>query len=454
MPVSRLTLLIPALALTLAAALPAAATAADPPTPDTDPFYNAPASLSSYAPGAIIRSRQVQTSLGPLPLSALGASSYQLLYRTNDAAGQPVANATTVIVPATPAPPGGRELVSLQDAEDSLTTNCAPSYQLQVGERDNQDMLAELTAAAPSQLSEGRALVVPDVYGPQSEFLVRDMEAHAILDSIRAAEEFAPAQVAARATPAALVGYSGGGHETMAAAEVQPGYAPDLKLVGAAAGGTPADDRESYDYLDGRTGSGVVMGAMIALGRAYPDLGWSALLNDYGRSVAAREQAGPGCVDPVVSGTDHVSDWTTVPDPLSVPNIAQAIAANALGSSAPRTPTFLYVSQHDELISLDDSDKLAARYCARGARIDYYRDPVQYPGPLGDHTEAAVGGFIPRALTYLDARFAGLPASTTCAPARVSGVRTAGRCRGARGPSGGNPWSHRPRRCSRRAHPA
>ena len=418
---------IAVLALLLGAVLPTAAQAADPPIPDADPFYSAPASLASYAPGAIIRSRQVDVSLGPLPLSALGARSYQLLYRSNDPSSHPVANVTTVILPSTPAPPNGRELVSLQDAEDSLTTNCAPSYQLQVGERDNQDMLAELTAAAPSQLSEGRVLVIPDVYGPKSEFLVKDMEAHAILDSIRAVEQFAPARVAARQTPAALVGYSGGGHETMAAAEVQPSYAPELKVVGAAAGGTPAGDRESFDYLDGRTGSGVVMGAMIALERAFPKLGWSSLLNDYGRSVAAREEQGPGCVDPVVSGTDRVRDWTTVPDPLGVPSVAHAIRANALGNSAPATPTFLYVSQHDELISLDDSDKLAARYCARGARIDYYRDPVQYEGPLGDHTEAAVAGFIPRALSYLDARFAGLPARSTCAPAGRAVARTRAR---------------------------
>lgn len=89
----------------------------------------------------------------------------------------------------------------------------------------------------------------------------------------------------------------------------------------------------------------------------------------------------------------------------------------------------MYVSQHDELISLDDSDKLVARYCARGARIDYYRDPVQYQGPLGDHTEAAVGGFIPRALSYLDARFAGLPAPTTCAPVSGASSREHGRKR-------------------------
>ena len=406
----RIALVVPV----LAALLPSSAAASDPPVPDADPFYRPPAALASYAPGAIIRSREVDVSLGPAPLSALGATSYQLLYRTEDPAGQPVANATTVIVPSAPNPDGGPELVSLQDAEDSLTTNCAPSYQLRIGERDNSDMQAELAAAAPSQLPAGRVLVIPDPYGPRSEFLVRGMEARATLDSIRAAERFPAARLAGGHTPAVLVGYSGGGHETMAAAELQAAYAPELNIVGAAAGGTPVGDRELYDDLDGKTGSGVVMGAMLALERADGHLGWSSLLNDHGRAVASAEEHGPGCVTPVVSGTDHVRDWTTVADPLGVARIARAIEDNALGHAPPATPTFLYVSQHDELIPLANEDKLAARYCSAGARLDYYRDPTDYQGPLGDHLEAALAGFIPRALPYLSDRLAGKPAPSTC----------------------------------------
>jgi Secretory lipase len=394
----------------------AAAASGSPPPPDRDPFYAAPASLGSYATGAVVRWRVVDVSIGSVPMSALGATAYQLLYRTDDPLGRPMANVTTVIVPSGARPGGGRALVSLQDAEDSLATNCAPSYQLRVGERDNSDLAAEMPAAAPSQLSAGRVLVVPDVYGPRSEFLVTPMEAHATLDSIRAAESFPPAQLNGSLTPVALVGYSGGGHETMAAAELQPTYAPELNVVGVAAGGTPAGDRETFDYLDGRTGSGVEMGAMIALQRAHPSVRWSGLLNAYGRRVAAREASGPGCVTPVVSGTDRASQWTTVPDPLSVRRIAAAVAANALGQHAPTAPAFLYVSQHDELISLNDSDKLAVRWCSDGAHLDYFRDPTDYVGPLGDHLEAALAGFIPRALAYLNDRFAGRSSPSTCSP--------------------------------------
>ncbi len=303
------------------ALLPVGSAAATPLPPNIDPFYRPPAKLRSYRPGAIIRSRQVQVLLGAVPISALGAKSFQLLYRTNDPAHRPIVNATSIIVPAGPRPRGGRQLVSLHDAEDSLTTNCAPSYQLQIGERDNADLQAELPAAAPAQLAAGRVLVVPDPYGQRSEFLVTLMEAHATLDSVRAAERFPAAQLGGVHTQVALVGYSGGGHETSAAGELQPSYAPELNVVGSAAGGTPAGDRDTYRYLDGRTGAGVVMGAMIALERAEPRLRWSSLLNAYGRKVATRETHGHGCVTPVVSGSDHVRDWTTVADPLGVSTI-------------------------------------------------------------------------------------------------------------------------------------
>lgn len=406
------------LAILVVAAVPVGVALAAPLPPKGNPFYKPPASLKSYKPGAIIRSRRVDVTLpGGVPVSSLGATSYQLLYRTTNATGRAVANVTTVIVPGGSRPAGGRELVSLQDAEDSLTSNCAPSYQLQVGEKDNENLELEFGAAAPSQISAGRVLVIPDPEGERSEWLVRLVTARAVLDSIRAAERFAPAQLDGTRTPAALIGYSGGALETMAADELQRSYAPKLNVVGAAAGGTPVDNRQSFNYLE-TNASGVVMGAMLGLQRAYPRLRWSRLLNRYGRQVAATVSDGPGCATPAVSEYEHVGNWTTTKNPLGVRRIARAIAANALGHTAPKAPTFLYISEHDELISLGDEDKLAARYCADGAKLDYYRDPTDYPGG-DDHVEAALAGFIPRALGYLSDRFAGQAAPDTCPARRV-----------------------------------
>jgi hypothetical protein len=378
--------------------------------PASDPFYRAPASLGSYPPGAIIRERSVHVSLpGDVPLA--DTTAYQLLYRTSDGYGADVANVTTVIVPDGSKPAAGRTLVSLQDAEDSLTTNCAASYQLQIGERDNSDLLAEFTAIVPALLATGHVLVIPDPEGPKSEMWVRTAEAHEVLDSVRAAEQFAPAQLDGVRTRVALAGYSGGGNETMAAAELQPSYAGKLDVVAVAAGGSVVNDRAGDDYLDANA-SGAVMGAMIGLQRALPSLGWSRLLNADGRKVARIETGGSGCVSPVVSERQHIQDWSDVPDPLGVPRIARAIAHDALGHLTPQAPTMLYISTHDQLILPAGQDRLASFYCRHGAQLDYIRDPAPYLGD--DHILAALGGFIPRALSYIDQGLSGHKLPDTC----------------------------------------
>jgi Secretory lipase len=386
------------------------ASAAGPLLPSQDPFYKPPASLTSYANGAVIRTREIDVTLAAgSPL--VGATEYQLLYRTNDGHGHAVANVTTVIVPDGPRPSGGRKLVSLQDAEDSLTHNCAPSYQLRIGERNNDDLLVELNATAPELIAAGRVIVIPDPEGPDSAAFVRVSEAHAILDSIRAAEHFAPAQLDGARTPVGLAGYSGGGNETLAADELAPTYAPELNVVGAAAGGAFENSRPADKYVEA-TESGVVMVAMIGLERALPDLGWSKLLNRYGRGVEKAVEKGPACVSPMSAPYQPIPKWSKVKNLLGVPRIARAIDENALGHRAPKTPTYLYISTHDQLISPAGQSRLAARYCKTGTRLDFYRDPARYP--VSDHLAAAIAGFIPRALSYLSDRFGDKQAPDTC----------------------------------------
>jgi hypothetical protein len=118
----------------------AAGPASAAPTPPTqDPFYVPPPSLASYRPGAVIRSREVM----PLGLTdTASGTAYELLYRTTGATGQPTATVTTLLLPALPAS-GQRKLVSYQTAEDSLTTNCAPSYTIRGGNNGGSTQWAE-----------------------------------------------------------------------------------------------------------------------------------------------------------------------------------------------------------------------------------------------------------------------------------------------------------------------
>ena len=88
------------------------------------------------------RGRSTITAAGvPLPLDG-----HQLLYRTADTHDAPEAAVATVILPPGEAPAGGRPLVAYQPAEDSLTRDCASSYEIRQG--TNPELLQAVHPAA------------------------------------------------------------------------------------------------------------------------------------------------------------------------------------------------------------------------------------------------------------------------------------------------------------------
>lgn len=412
------------LAVLAAALLAAAPASAAPQSPATDPFYAPPADLGSQPPGTILRSREVSLSAGPLPLTGAIGRGYQLAYRTNDEDDVPVVGVTTLIVPSAPVPKGGRNLVSLQDAEDSVDVDCAPSYQLQKGSPDNSNLLLESTILATSQLLLGHVMMIPDHEGPRAEYIVTRMEGHAVLDAVRAALRFAPLGLRGAKTPVALVGYSGGAHATAAANELHPSYAPELNLAAVAAGGVPVGDEETVRHLDGSLGAGALVPVSMALDRAYPEMQLASLLNDRGRALAAaasKEADGEeGCAGAVLSQPfAHMDDWTVTPKAYRLPHVAKVIARNQLGAATPTAPAFYYNGVGDELISIRALDKLVARYCAHGATIRYLRDPLGI-----EHIQALVN-FAPLALAYIADRFAGRAVPNDCAPRAAKPTGTA-----------------------------
>ena len=415
----RLGLLLPPalVVLTIAVTIaPAPAHAAVTP-PQSDPFYTAPAGFAAAPPGTVFRSRQVMVSFGPAPVTGPAYTAYQLLYRTNSATGQPLANVTTVIVPSGSPPAGGRKLVSVQDAEDSLDPDCAPSYQLQVGENapngDHNGNLAAESSLATAELAAGYDVVIPDAEGPDSEYLADAMEGHAVLDSIRAVERFSAADLDGSKTPVAIIGYSGGASDSAAANELAPSYAPELQIVAVAAGGVPAGNYENFEYLNGSLGAGTLMAVSIGIDRAYPALNLYSYLNAAGQAFA--KQASTGCASAIFAAPyTNFNSWTTQPNVFLRPSIQQVIAENALGHAAPAAPTFYFNVIHDELVWIKPLDQLVAYYCAHGARIDYFRDPVTQ-----EHIQG-LQDFVPLAEAYLSQRFAGDSVPDTCgAPANA-----------------------------------
>jgi hypothetical protein len=157
-----------------------------------------------------------------------------LLYRTTNDEGQPEATVTTVLLPAGTEPRG---LLSYQVAEDAVAPQCAMSYVLRQGSGvagANSQAEVYLIDAA---LAQGFAVSVPDYEGPGGDFGAARQPGYAVLDGIRAAEQFSPLGLPGQSTPVGIWGYSGGSLASGWAAQVQPSYAPELNLRGVAVGG-------------------------------------------------------------------------------------------------------------------------------------------------------------------------------------------------------------------------
>jgi len=375
----------------------------------TDPSYKTPAQLDAwYAPpanlailsnGDIIRSRE-----NDINVSGFQSKSWQLLYKSTDAKGQPVADSTTVLIPPTAWTGSGRRpLVSYQAAEDSVGANCAPGFALAGGTN------AGIAGDAPgiSQvLQRGWAAAVPDYEGPESQFIVGPQAGHAVLDGLRAAQHFTTAGLSSQ-TPTALWGYSGGGNATAWAGELAASYAPDLKLAGIAEGGVPADLQMLVNLIDGGPFAGFDFVGVLGLWRAYPEMVIDKVVNAQGKALLdANENS---CLTSILlqGAFKKLDDLTIRPGMINEPIYQQVLALNKLGQRKPNAPVFNYGAMFDEIVPTQGNDNIVAAYCKMGATV--YKERYLF----AEHATGLLWGFY-GSLNFLSDRFAAKPAPSNC----------------------------------------
>ena len=386
-----LLLLVAFVASTFGSTEPASAA---PQPPAVDAFYTPPAGYETTTPGTILRTRRVTvTGLGiPVPVK-----STQMLIRSTDAKGRPMATVSTLMEPQT-LYLGKRPLLSYQPATDSLGDECEPSYLLQVGLEKELPLMA-------LGLLKGWAVVVTDYQGPRHAYGPGRMEGQATLDGIRAAERLAGTGLSGTSTPVGMMGYSGGALATGWAAELAPTYAPELKIKGVAAGGTPSDLRAAGELIDGGPFSGLFLGAAVGMSREYPEM--LPLMNEAGQQMI--DQIGDLCYAAMSAFFPfrRLEEFTNVPDPLDHPTVAAILAENKMGGAAPTAPVYLYHSVFDELIPYGSALELRDDWCSQGATVQF---GTSY---ASEHVILAVSG-APGAVGFLGARFLGLPAPDNC----------------------------------------
>lgn len=309
------------------------------------------------------------------------------------------------MVPRNKAPNG--PLLSYQHIINALGLECAPSQALWT---NDPNLAIREAPALNAVLQRGWTVAIADHLGPRSAYGAAKLGGQIVLDSIRATQRFDPIQV--QQSPVALAGYSGGGMATAWAAALQNDYAPELNIVGSANGGAPMNlERMARDLgFAPHPMFGLAFAAALGIEREYPTrIPISSQLNPVGKEIERKMQN--GCTNDIIAAGAGKSAME-VAGTLDLINSPEAIAAVNENSvelypGVPKAPYFEWHSPSDVLIPVSAIDNTIDRYCRAGVLV------TEVQVPSNDHLTAAVLG-LPQALEWIDQRFAGVPATSTC----------------------------------------
>jgi pimeloyl-ACP methyl ester carboxylesterase len=325
-------------------------------------FYEQPDPLPAGGPGAVIRS-------APTLGAPAGSVATRMLFHSTDLNGRPVVNSGLLVVPDSPAPAGGRTIVSWGHPTTGVAEDCAPSRSV-----DPYDSVEGLT----DFLNRGYAVVYTDytgmgTAGPDS-YLVGDTEGRNVLDAARAARAVLGEDGSDRVV---LWGHSQGGQAVLFAAQLAHTYAPELD-VRAAAVAAPATDLASLLRDDIGDVSGVTIGsyAFQAYSTVY-DEPLDSILTPH--AITALPAMNELCL------LSQNKELHTIAQPLvgrfltSDPETAEPwaglLAQNTPGGTALAMPLFVAQGESDKLVRPSATDTFVAAAKADGTTVTYDRIP-------------------------------------------------------------------------------
>lgn len=400
--------------------------------PDRSAFYTPPAELPAD-PGTLIRTEPMTITPSVPDLmngGALPADAQRIMYRSTGASGAPIAVTGTFLQPKTPwTGPGPRPLAVVAPGTQGQGDQCAPSRSMEVGvgiQTAPPSMAAGYAVMdALTMVTEGFAVVVTDYEGlgtpGHHPYVNRDSQGRSALDAARAAVRL-PGTDLAPDSKTVVSGYSQGGGAAAAAGEMQPDYAPDVNLVGIAAGAPPSDMIGTLERVDGGLLTGAVGYAINGILQVHPELraAFDRQLNDEGRRML--EVTAGQCVAETAFayGLRHTGEFTVDGRSLadaarSEPEIMRVLEGYDLGDSAPAVPALVMIGRNDDVVPHDTAVDLVRSWCEKGTTVllRTAEVPAIAPGLVLDH---AIPMMSERATNarYLMDRVHGLPAPSSC----------------------------------------
>ncbi|GGW41933.1 triacylglycerol lipase [Streptomyces caelestis] len=393
-------------------------------------FYTPPAQLPA-ANGTLIRQEPLPLglSLPGLDGRPLPGTATRLMYKSTDSSGRPVAVTGAYIEPSAQwEGDGPRPLVAVASGTMGQGDQCAPSFALQHPLTVSGETLsvAYENLAIYRLLATGAAVVVTDYVGLGATdrlhtYVNRLDEGHAVLDAVRAARAL-PGTSLASGSRVGLYGYSEGGGASASAAELQPTYAPDVKLAGTYSGAPPANLTAVMKGIDGSALVGALGWAINGFAQTDPDLRGviETNLNDAGREALA--DTSTMCVgDSILRyGFTRSTAWTTsgkpIADIIAAEPRAQAVLDDQrIGTLKPTGPVRVATGVQDDIVPHGQARQLAVDWCRKGGNVTY--EAVDLPN-LGDRilTNHLAPLFTDQgeAISWLTDRLEGEPAVSNC----------------------------------------
>jgi Secretory lipase len=228
---------------------------------------------------------------------------------------------------------------------------------------------------------------------------------------VRAARELPGAGISASA-PTIAWGYSQGGQAVGWAGELQPTYAPDVKLVGVAAGGVPGNLQALAEFGNGSVGAGFALDAIVGLNAAYPgEFNLESFSNQAGIEAIAKAKSECAIQTLAEFNDAEVSTYTAGHKTLEQieeehPAVQRIVNEQELGTKPIPVPVYHYHGLEDEFVPVTQDVALHHAWCSLGVKDDLQLYP-------GDHllTDPTA---ISNVMKWISERLAGKPAPSTC----------------------------------------
>ncbi|KAM5343280.1 hypothetical protein ACJ41O_014246 [Fusarium nematophilum] len=253
-------------------------------------------------------------------------------------------------------------------------------------------------------LSLGWIVNVPDHLGPDAAFGASVQGGHATLDSVRAVRQLG--RIAAGDEldlSTTLWGYSGGSIATLAAAELQPKYAPELDIAGTVLGGLVDDISMDMDKINESPIAGTLVALLLGITAQYHEARKyleSRLVPETKDKFMSVKDINVADAMREFSGKDIYAYFKGGAADLQAPILQKLFEEQAkLGHRGiPTMPMFVYKAIEDQFCPIEDTDATVKRFCDAGVRITYERNTV------GEHVSEIENGK-PRAFKWIQSIF-------------------------------------------------